>query len=101
MQEGDSAKKIARFAILACLLEATARKPGNVHPEASFSDLTFADFVRSAHLIGPLFEHAGEWSVGRIVLDGVERTRREVPKNTNLGILLLLAPLASVPAGVG
>ena len=100
MRGNDDAKQIARCAVLACLLEATVRKPGNVHPQASFRDLTYADFVRSAHLIGPSFEHAGEWSVGRIVRDAVERTRREVSTNTNLGILLLLAPLASVPPGV-
>ncbi len=90
----------AHCAVLACLLEATARKPGNVHPGASFRDLTYADFVRSAHLIGPTFARAGDWSVGRLVFDAVQRTRREVATNTNLGILLLLAPLASVPAGV-
>jgi len=69
MPGNNDAKQIARCAVLACLLEATARKPGNVHPTASFRDLTYADFVRSAHSIGPSFEHAGEWSVGRIVLD--------------------------------
>jgi triphosphoribosyl-dephospho-CoA synthase len=100
MPGNNDAKQISRCAVLACLLEATARKPGNVHPEASFRDLTYADFVRSAHLIRPSFERAGEWGVGRIVRDAVERTRREVGTNTNLGILLLLAPLASVPAGV-
>ena len=71
-----------------------------MHPGASFADLTYADFVRSAHLIGPSFEQASEWSVGRIVLEAVERTQRAVGRNTNLGILLLLAPLASVPHGV-
>lgn len=100
MRSQADAKWNSHCAVLACLLEATARKPGNVHPEAAFRDLTYADFVRSAHLIGPAFEHAGEWSVGRIVLDAVERTRRDVGTNTNLGIVLLLAPLASVPAGV-
>ncbi len=63
-------------AVSACLLEATARKPGNVHPAASFADLTYADFVRSAHVIRPSFEHGAEWSVGRIVFDAVERTQR-------------------------
>jgi triphosphoribosyl-dephospho-CoA synthase len=100
MRSQADAKRISRCAVLACLLEATARKPGNVHPGASFQDLTYADFVRSAHLIGPSFEHAGEWSVGRIVLDAVEQTRSTVQTNTNLGILLLLAPMASVPASV-
>src|SRR5579883_3449294 len=100
MRRIDDPKQLSRAAVSACLLEATARKPGNVHPGASFRDLTYADFVRSGHLIGPSFEEAGEWTVGRIVLDAVERTRREVATNTNLGILLLLAPLASVPTGV-
>jgi triphosphoribosyl-dephospho-CoA synthase len=99
MRSQADAKWNSRCAVLACLLEATARKPGNVHPQAAFRDLTYAEFVRSAHLIGPSFERAGEWSVGRIVLDAVERTRRELATNTNLGILLLLAPLAAVPVG--
>ncbi|MCH7685907.1 MAG: triphosphoribosyl-dephospho-CoA synthase, partial [Planctomycetes bacterium] len=34
----------------ACFLEATARKPGNVHPGASFEDLTYDDFLRSANV---------------------------------------------------
>jgi triphosphoribosyl-dephospho-CoA synthase len=90
----------AELATLSCVLEATARKPGNVHPEASFAELTYADFVRSAFLIAPSFVGGSEWSVGRIVLDAVERTRRELVRNTNLGILLLLAPLACVPQGI-
>jgi triphosphoribosyl-dephospho-CoA synthase len=88
----------AKHAVLACLLEATARKPGNVHPEASFADLTYGDFVRSAYLIAPSFEREADWTTGRIVLDAVGRTQREVGRNTNLGIVLLLAPLACVPS---
>jgi triphosphoribosyl-dephospho-CoA synthase len=87
----------ARHAVLACLLEATAHKPGNVHPAASFADLNYGDFVRSAALIAPAFERPVERTVGRIVFDAVERTQRGVGRNTNLGILLLLAPLACVP----
>ncbi len=86
-----------RSAHLACLLEATARKPGNVHPQASFDDLTYDDFVRSAQAAAPAFERAAERGVGPTVLDAIERTRRAVARNTNLGIVLLLAPLACVP----
>lgn len=100
MPNNADPKVNVRHAVLACLLEATARKPGNVHPHASFSDLTYGDFVRSASLIAPSFEYAADWSVGRIVLDAVERTHRALARNTNLGILLLLAPLARVPHGV-
>src|ERR1700733_3414256 len=85
-------------ALLASILEATAAKPGNVHPEASFEDLTYEDFVRSAVVAAPGFENAGERGVGATVLDAVQRTREAVGRNTNLGIALVLAPLTAVPA---
>src|SRR6202034_3598262 len=75
-----------------------AAKPGNVHPEASFEDLTYEDFVRSAVAAAPAFENAAERGVGATVLDAVQRTREAVGRNTNLGIALILAPLAAVPA---
>ena len=100
MPNDAGANRNSTNAVLACLLEATAKKPGNVHPAASFADLTYQDFVRSAHLIAPSFAHGVEWSVGRIVFDAVGRTQLGVGRNTNLGILLLLAPLALVPADV-
>jgi triphosphoribosyl-dephospho-CoA synthase len=51
-------------------------------------------------VIAASFEHGADWPVGRIVFDAVERTQRGVRRNTNLGILLLLAPIAAVPIGV-
>jgi triphosphoribosyl-dephospho-CoA synthase len=85
-------------ATLACLYEATAPKPGNVHPNSNFDDLTYADFVASAVVIGPILERAREKGVGRTVLDAVRVTQESVGTNTNLGTLLLLAPLAAVPS---
>ena len=84
----------------ACVLEATARKPGNVHPWAAFDDLTYDDFLRSADVIAPLLARSQERSIGRTILTAVEETQSRNPRNTNLGIVLLLAPLASVPIGV-
>lgn len=84
----------------ACLLEATARKPGNVHPEASFADLTYRDFVRSAEIGAPILAQAAELGIGRAVLQTVRRTREAVGTNTNLGMALLLAPLAAVPSDI-
>ena len=40
-----SSLSTGRLAEIACILEATARKPGNVHPWASFEDLTYDDLV--------------------------------------------------------
>jgi triphosphoribosyl-dephospho-CoA synthase len=85
-------------ATLACLYEATAAKPGNVHPRACFEDLSYADFVASAVVIGPVFDRAAETGVGQTVLNAVRITRAAVGTNTNLGTLLLLAPLAAVAA---
>jgi triphosphoribosyl-dephospho-CoA synthase len=87
-------------ATLACLWEATAPKPGNVHPGASFEDATFGDYVASSVVVGPVIERAAAVGVGQTVLDAVRATRQAVGTNTNLGALLLVAPLAAVPPGV-
>lgn len=84
---------------VACVWEATARKPGNVHRYADFDDLHYVDFLVSAAAIGPVLETADRRRVGQTVLEAVRATRRVVGTNTNLGIVLLLAPLAAVPAG--
>ena len=44
----------------ACVLEAAARKPGNVHPLRSFPDLTYRDFVLSAEAIAPILARTAE-----------------------------------------
>lgn len=82
---------------LACLIEATARKPGNVHPGASFDNLTFDDFVVAAKISAPILAQAGDLGVGRAVLEAVQATLAETGTNVNLGICLLIAPLAAVP----
>ncbi len=86
---------LGQCATLACLLEVTAPKPGNVHRAADFSDTTFSDFVASAVAIGPVFEDASRRRVGRTVLEAVQATRQVTSVNTNLGLILLLAPLAA------
>jgi triphosphoribosyl-dephospho-CoA synthase len=86
-------------ATLACLWEATAPKPGNVYRGADFENLSFADFLVSAAVIAPAIDAATHRGVGPTVLAGVRATRAALgPKNTNLGTLLLLAPLAAAPS---
>jgi triphosphoribosyl-dephospho-CoA synthase len=91
---------IGQCATLACLLEATAPKVGNVHRGADFEDLAFNDFVVSAVAIGPAMEQAAASGVGKAVLEAVKATREVVSTNTNLGMALLFAPLAAVPRAV-
>lgn len=81
----------------ACLLEATARKPGNVHPGESFEHVAYEDFVASAEAVAPVLARSREIGVGKSILNAVEATRSVCDHNTNLGIILLLAPLAAVP----
>jgi len=88
------ATDVAAAAQLACLLEASAPKPGNVSPFASFRDTTYGDFLASAAAIGPALSLAGERSLGATIRAAVEATARWAPSNTNLGLVLLLAPLA-------
>ena len=85
---------IGLCAQLACIWEVTARKPGNVHRYRDFPDLHFTDFLTSAAAVAPILERAVRRSVGTTVLDAVRATRQLVATNVNLGIALLLAPLA-------
>src|ERR1700752_2771700 len=88
---------IGQCAQIACILEATARKPGNVHRYHDFDDLTYLDLLLPAAAIGPVMEQAPYQPVGVTVLEAIKATRRVVDTNSNLGIVLLLAPLASGP----
>jgi triphosphoribosyl-dephospho-CoA synthase len=84
-------------ATAACLLEALAPKPGNVHPAADFADLSHAELVAAGIAIGPPLDMAAERPLGRVVLEAVEASRRCTRSNANLGIVLAIAPLAAVP----
>ena len=88
---------IGLCAQLACIWEATARKPGNVHRYRDFAETSYLDFLVSAAAIAPILETACQRRVGETVLQCVQATRSLTSTNTNLGIILLLAPLATVP----
>ncbi len=85
---------------LATIIEATAPKPGNVHRGSDFEDSTYPDFIVAAVATGPVFEEAVELPLGQTILTAVQVTRRAVGTNTNLGTILLVAPLAKVPRTV-
>jgi triphosphoribosyl-dephospho-CoA synthase len=91
-------EEIAAAAQLACLLEVSAPKPGNVSPERHFHDTRFEDFLASAVAIGPALATAGARPLGTTIRSAIEATARWTRSNTNLGIVLLLAPLARAAA---
>ena len=77
-----------------------APKPGNITPAHDFADTTYADMVRSALALGPVFarRRARRRRVGELIADGVRATARVTDANTNLGIVLLFAPLVRAEA---
>jgi triphosphoribosyl-dephospho-CoA synthase len=85
---------VAAAAQLACLLEASAPKPGNVSPGRDFPDARYEDFLASAVAIREPIAGAGTRPLGRTIRLAVEATGRWTSSNTNLGIVLLLAPIA-------
>ena len=96
-----SPDSVATAAQLACLLEVSAPKPGNVSPGHHFHDTRYEDFLASAAAIGPAMALAGQRPIGPTILAAVEATARWAPSNTNLGIILLFAPLARAAIGAG
>ena len=94
MRPARTAADIAALAQLACLLEVSAPKPGNVSPGRHFADLRYEDFLTSAIAIGQPFARAGDQSVGVTIRHAIDATACWTRTNTNLGIVLLLAPLA-------
>jgi triphosphoribosyl-dephospho-CoA synthase len=85
---------VAAAGQLACLLEVSAPKPGNVSPDRHFHDTRYEDFLASAVAIGPALAAAGSRPLGATIFAAADATSRWARSNTNLGIILLLAPLA-------
>jgi len=101
---------VGKCAQIASVLEVSGHpKPGNVHRTQNFSDMVFEDFLLSGIAIGKTMEKAaknglnlsdihvkwGEIGLGSLILDAVTETDRWVANNTNLGIIMLLAPICA------
>ena len=89
-----SEQAIVAAYLAACLAELAALKPGNVHVFAAGHGMTTADFEASARASAPVMGRP-DLSVGARIHAAVEATRGVIGCNTNLGIVLLCAPLAA------
>ncbi|MDT8311471.1 MAG: triphosphoribosyl-dephospho-CoA synthase [Methylophaga sp.] len=76
----------------ACEQEVMAPKPGNVNPDSGGHQMQIDDFLRSAAAIAPVMAQP-DFTVGQRILQAVIATRQVVDCNTNLGIILLFAPI--------
>ncbi|MBN3751314.1 triphosphoribosyl-dephospho-CoA synthase [Paraburkholderia sp. Tr-20389] len=95
MQAADELLARARDAfLLACRLDVETAKPGNVSVASAGHGMQAAQFIDSAQAAAPALFARGA-SVGTRILEAVTRTRQIAGCNTNLGIVLLVAPLAA------
>ena len=75
--------------------ECSARKAGNVHPNASFKDLSYGQFLLAAKAIGEQIELCAGERAGQIALKSTVAMMKAVGTNTSLGTILLIAPLVA------
>jgi triphosphoribosyl-dephospho-CoA synthase len=101
---------VAKCAQIASALEVSGHpKPGNVHRTHDFPDMVFEDFIISGIVSGENMKQAAlrglkyaenpeKWhkiGLGKLILETVLETDRWVANNTNLGIIMLLAPISA------
>ena len=95
------AASVAEAFIAACRAELSSLKPGNVHDFADGHRMDTAMFVASAEAAAP-FIAKQDLSVGARIEAAVAASVAAAGCNTNLGIILLCAPLAcAVQQGEG
>ena len=85
-------KKLAELYKQACEVELQAFKPGNVSVYADGHDMTVEDFRISYKVSAEPITNP-DYTLGEKIFYAVKATRDAVACNTNLGIVLLCAPL--------
>jgi len=92
LQKPFTSSQIAVAYQKACIAELQALKPGNVHVFADGHGMTIHDFMKSAEASAAAIAQQ-HLTLGERIFFGVEATQKAVGLNTNLGVILLCAPL--------
>ena len=97
--------EIAKIAQIASVLEVSGYpKPGNVHRTRDYDDMVFEDFLISGIVIGDSIREActdvdiENPKLGKYILQAVGETDRWIKNNTNLGIVMMITPIAVAAA---
>lgn len=85
-------KQLSDWYKQACICDVQAFKPGNVSVYSNGHNMTADDFILSAELSADSITNP-EYSLGEKIYYAVKATKEAVACNTNLGIILLCAPL--------
>jgi|SRR5450830_358354 len=87
-----TSKQLAAIYKNACMVELQALKPGNVHVFADGHGMTIHDFIKSAD-VSAIVIAGPDLTVGERIFHAIDATQQAVGMNTNLGLILLCAPL--------
>lgn len=87
-----NSQQLANAFKAACMAELEALKPGNVHIFADGHGMTVQDFIASAEAASAVIA-LPNLSLGERILQSVQATQNAVHMNTNLGTILLCAPI--------
>ena len=97
--------EIAKLAQIASALEVSGYpKPGNVHRTRDYDDMVFEDFIISGIVIGDTIREAcsdvdvENPKLGKYILQAVAETDKWIQNNTNLGIVMMITPIAVAAA---
>ncbi|MDR2873988.1 MAG: triphosphoribosyl-dephospho-CoA synthase [Methanobrevibacter sp.] len=99
---------VAKIAQISSVLEVSGYpKPGNVHRTRDFHDMIFEDFLISGIVIGNVVKEASKHGyeinqskkydnaqIGKYILKAVKETDKWIANNTNLGIVMMIIPIA-------
>lgn len=91
-QQKFTPQQLSKAYKTACMAELQAIKPGNVHVFADGHGMTIDDFIQSADVTADIIVNPN-LSLGERIFYAVEATQNSVGQNTNLGMLLLCAPV--------
>lgn len=97
---GASPAAISAAFLAACRAELAALKPGNVHVHAGGHHMEVAQFEKAADAAAPIIADPS-LDLGQRIRAAVEASMAAAHCNTNLGILLLCAPLAAAALAPG
>ena len=78
-----------------CDTEIKSLKPGNVHKYSEGHGMNLKDFLKSSLIISKCLTK-NNLDLGKKILISVNEIQNKIKKNTNLGIILMLSPIATI-----
>ncbi|CAB3287142.1 Triphosphoribosyl-dephospho-CoA protein [Methanocaldococcus lauensis] len=87
---------IMKASQIACCLEVSSFKPGNVHRNRDYRDIKYHHFINSGIAFGNVVYEASQddKNVGLYIKKAVIESKKWSPTNANLGIIMLHIPIA-------